>query len=301
MTRLENLSRRKREYESATWGAAEQEQAMLLERQIAFNEGRLAHARETYTENSPAAKRLQSTLEYLRKQREELARADPQIRKILLDLEGSISVVKAQIQSMDSLTDDRRREIQELSDAILARQSAARGELSSQHPSGETAGPRLLERTDPEYTPEARKAGIEGKVELAITLDTDGRPTEIQLTRGLGAGLDEKAVACVKNWRFRPALRNGQPVTAFASRGRVPTTVRNGLRFRPPAARHSGGCASAAVSSFPAAVTPAPRAISAGSPSLPWRPPAPDSRLHAACPTWNRRYATRCPATSRRS
>jgi protein TonB len=80
-----------------------------------------------------------------------------------------------------------------------------------------TSGPRLISRTEPEYTAEARQAGVEGKVELAVTIDTDGRPTEIQVTRGLSAELDQKAVECVNKWCFRPALRNGHPVTAFAS------------------------------------------------------------------------------------
>jgi TonB family protein len=79
------------------------------------------------------------------------------------------------------------------------------------------SGPRLISRTDPEYPLEARKAGLEGKVELVITIDTDGRSAEIQITRGLNADLDQKAIECVNNWRFRPALRNGLPVTAFAS------------------------------------------------------------------------------------
>jgi TonB family protein len=56
---------------------------------------------------------------------------------------------------------------------------------------------------------------FERKVEFAATIDIDGRPTETQVTHGLGSGLDEQAVECVKNWRFGP-LRNGQPVTAFA-------------------------------------------------------------------------------------
>ena len=45
----------------------------------------------------------------------------------------------------------------------------------------------------------------------------DGVARDIQVIRKLDAGLDRKAVECVKTWRFRPASRNGQPVTAFAS------------------------------------------------------------------------------------
>jgi TonB family protein len=35
--------------------------------------------------------------------------------------------------------------------------------------------------------------------------------------RGLGLGLDEKAIEAVSRWKFRPALRNGHPVRAAAT------------------------------------------------------------------------------------
>jgi periplasmic protein TonB len=54
-------------------------------------------------------------------------------------------------------------------------------------------------------------------VELSVTIGTDGRPRDIQVIRGLDAGLDRKATECVTGWRFRPALRDGEPITAFAT------------------------------------------------------------------------------------
>jgi periplasmic protein TonB len=41
--------------------------------------------------------------------------------------------------------------------------------------------------------------------------------TEIKVTRGLGKGLDEKAVECLRKWRFSPATRHGEPVPAKAT------------------------------------------------------------------------------------
>jgi TonB family protein len=35
--------------------------------------------------------------------------------------------------------------------------------------------------------------------------------------RGLGLGLDEKAIEAVSRWKFKPALRNGRPVRAAAT------------------------------------------------------------------------------------
>jgi len=35
---------------------------------------------------------------------------------------------------------------------------------------------------------------------------------EVHLRRGLGSGLDEKAIEAVRNWRFDPARKDGEPV-----------------------------------------------------------------------------------------
>jgi TonB family protein len=80
-----------------------------------------------------------------------------------------------------------------------------------------TTGPSLISRRDPEYTPEARRARIQGKVELAVTIGADGIAREMKVIRSLDSGLDRKAMECVSQWRFRPASRNGEAITAFAT------------------------------------------------------------------------------------
>jgi len=47
---------------------------------------------------------------------------------------------------------------------------------------------------------------------LVLVVGKDGRPYHIHVRQSLGMGLDEKAIDAVKNWRFRPARFNGQPV-----------------------------------------------------------------------------------------
>jgi TonB family protein len=77
--------------------------------------------------------------------------------------------------------------------------------------------PKLISRRDPEYTSEARAARKEGAVELSVTIGVDGTVTDAKVIKPLDLGLDRKAIECVKLWRFTPATRDGQPVTAFAS------------------------------------------------------------------------------------
>lgn len=73
------------------------------------------------------------------------------------------------------------------------------------------AFPKLIQRVAPEYTPEALDAKLEGSVYLSAMIGIDGVPSDIKVTKGLGKGLDEKAIECFKKWRFSAAIRNGEP------------------------------------------------------------------------------------------
>ncbi len=77
--------------------------------------------------------------------------------------------------------------------------------------------PRILSKVEPAYTDEARAAKYQGSVELSVEVGTDGVPQKIVVKRGLGLGLDEKAVEAVSKWRFQPGTRFGVPVTVAAT------------------------------------------------------------------------------------
>jgi protein TonB len=64
----------------------------------------------------------------------------------------------------------------------------------------------------PDYTEDARRRGLSGDVVLEIVVRSDGRVGAVRVVQGLGAGLDERAVAAVRQWRFSPARRFGTPV-----------------------------------------------------------------------------------------
>lgn len=81
---------------------------------------------------------------------------------------------------------------------------------------GITQEPKLLHAEEPEYSDEARQARYQGSVLLAIEVDVNGRVTNVRVMRSLGLGLDEKAIAAVLKWNFRPAMAGGRPVTAPA-------------------------------------------------------------------------------------
>jgi protein TonB len=72
--------------------------------------------------------------------------------------------------------------------------------------------PRLLREVKAAYTDEARRANISGDVEMEITIRRDGSVSDVRVLRGLGGGLNERAVAAVRQWRFAPARMKGVPV-----------------------------------------------------------------------------------------
>lgn len=79
-------------------------------------------------------------------------------------------------------------------------------------PGSGVAPPVLLKEVRPGYTDEARRRSIEGDVLLEIVVKQDGSVGNVRVTRSLGAGLEQKAIEAVRQWRFGPARRQGQPV-----------------------------------------------------------------------------------------
>jgi TonB family protein len=77
---------------------------------------------------------------------------------------------------------------------------------------GDVTAPKLIHHTNPQYSEEARKAKYHGTVVLWIIVDAQGQPQDIRVARSIGKGLDEKAVAAVRQWKFEPATVKGQPV-----------------------------------------------------------------------------------------
>jgi len=71
---------------------------------------------------------------------------------------------------------------------------------------------------EPGYTEEARKAKLQGKMLLQVLVGADGKPARIKILKGLGMGLDERAVETVRSWHFSPGRdANQRPVTAWVT------------------------------------------------------------------------------------
>lgn len=77
---------------------------------------------------------------------------------------------------------------------------------------------------DPLYSDEARKTKMQGSVWLSVLVGADGRAKDIRILRGIGMGLDENAIAAVRNWKFLPARdASRRPVASWI---KIETTFR---------------------------------------------------------------------------
>ncbi|PYV15313.1 MAG: hypothetical protein DMG07_10080 [Acidobacteria bacterium] len=71
--------------------------------------------------------------------------------------------------------------------------------------------PRIIEKPPVQPTEEARKKNVSGTVRLSAALNKNGILVDLKVVKGLGHGLDERAIEAVKNsWVFLPATKNGE-------------------------------------------------------------------------------------------
>ena len=80
------------------------------------------------------------------------------------------------------------------------------------HIGGGVSKPVVLYSVEPEFSEEARKAKFSGNVEVYLWVDENGSPSHIRVVRGVGMGLDEKAIEAVRQYKFKPAMKDGKPV-----------------------------------------------------------------------------------------
>jgi TonB family protein len=102
--------------------------------------------------------------------------------------------------------------------AATANQSAvhsgtAAGPARPMHIGGNIKKPVVIYTVSPEFSQQARKAKFSGNVEVYLWVEKDGHPSHVRVVKGVGMGLDEKAVESVRQYKFKPATLDGKPVT----------------------------------------------------------------------------------------
>jgi TonB family protein len=77
--------------------------------------------------------------------------------------------------------------------------------------------PEFLNRAKPEYTNQAESADINATVEASVIFRANGEVGRIEIIRWAGFGLDESAIKAIRQLKFKPATRDGNPVSVRAT------------------------------------------------------------------------------------
>ena len=97
----------------------------------------------------------------------------------------------------------------------LAAQTSPKGAAYSVKDPGVTA-PIVIQRTEPQYSDDARTERISGKVTLTTVISSEGKPEEIAVQSPLFPSLDANAMQALAQWRFVPGRKDDQPVRVKA-------------------------------------------------------------------------------------
>jgi protein TonB len=89
------------------------------------------------------------------------------------------------------------------------------GSLSSGSATGEEVRPALpIAFADPAVFPWQLPAGVHGDVVVEITIDTQGNIAAMKVLQTIGHGVEDKVLAALRKWHFRPATRDGVPIAS---------------------------------------------------------------------------------------
>ncbi len=98
-------------------------------------------------------------------------------------------------------------------DKVSQEQRAAEEDTCTEAPSKPVP---VTRSTEIEYTQDARANGVEGRLVLKIYIAADGSVEKVEVVSGVDPSLDAAAIAAVKTWTFKPAMRCGKPMGGVA-------------------------------------------------------------------------------------
>jgi TonB family protein len=98
-----------------------------------------------------------------------------------------------------------------------------------------STSPVLIKEVKGDYTDAARARRVQGTVEMAVLVQADGAPgPDVRIIKSLDPDLDQQAIKAVRQWRFKPGTKDGQPVPVEVNI-EMRFTLRDGPRKAGPA------------------------------------------------------------------
>lgn len=124
------------------------------------------------------------------------------------EMEREIADVKAQLEQQLALVS----ELQASASATTAAKQSFAGESPADTGAAFDTPPKPLDLVSPEYPRSLGQEGTAGHVVVVFTVDTRGRVQDVEAREATNDEFAAAALAAVRQWRFKPALREGEPV-----------------------------------------------------------------------------------------
>jgi TonB family protein len=96
-------------------------------------------------------------------------------------------------------------------------------------PSNEVTAPRLLMEVKPQYTAQAMREKVQGRIRMACVVLQDGTVGDVRVNERLHPDLDREAVRTLRKWRFVPGMKDAVAVPV-----QVEVEMTFTLRSKPP-------------------------------------------------------------------
>lgn len=79
-------------------------------------------------------------------------------------------------------------------------------------PGDGVVAPVVVKEVKPQYSPETMRARVQGVVTLECVVQADGTVGDVKVTKSLHEGLDQEAIKALRQWRFKPGVKDGKAV-----------------------------------------------------------------------------------------
>jgi TonB family protein len=126
---------------------------------------------------------------------------------------SAVSAVKP--PKMQSKTSRTEQPAQQNAPDQTARGGSPWGRVPGSPLTGDEVVPALPEVfPDPPVSRADLPSGVEGDVIVEVTIDAQGNVIETKLLQGIGYGVEQKVLAVLQRWHFRPAMRDGVTISS---------------------------------------------------------------------------------------
>jgi TonB family protein len=82
---------------------------------------------------------------------------------------------------------------------------------------GDVQPPKLIHVVEPEFNPKSEEAFVSGAIKMQIVVTKEGSVKNPKILAGPNERQDKAAIDAVMKWRFKPALKKGEPVNVRAT------------------------------------------------------------------------------------